>query len=216
LELDPRALSHETSAKLLLGLVVPRPIAVVSTVSVDGHLNIAPFSYYNVVSDMPMALSFSITGPKADRTIKDTLRNVRPAAEGGMGEFVINAATEHYAPAIARAGVSLPYGSSEFDYAQLTPAPSRTVKAPRIAEARASFECRTLRIVPVGEAHLVIGEVTHLWLQDGLADERMRVDPNRLEPIGRLAGTTYCRVIDLFEMTAEVAPTLPQRVRRGG
>lgn len=211
MELDPRSLSPAQCAKLLLGLVVPRPIAVVSTISVDGHPNIAPFSYYNVASDMPMALLFSITGPKADGSIKDTLRNVRLPHDGGVGEFVVNAATENYAHAISRAGTSLPYGVSEFDYATLTAAASRTVRAPRILEARASFECRTMHIVEVGEAHLVIGQVTHVWLEDGLADDRLRVDPHKLEPIGRLAGKQYCRVIDVFDMTAEIPPSLPRR-----
>ncbi len=211
MELDPAKLPHDIQAKLLLGLVVPRPIAVVSTISVEGYFNIAPFSYYNVASDSPMALLFSITGPKPDGTTKDTLRNVRPAPEGGIGEFVVNVATENYASAIARAGTSLPYGVSEFEYARLGLAKSRIVRPPRIIEARASFECQTLNILEIGEAHLVIGIVRYLWIQDGLADDRMRIDPHKLEPIGRLAGTQYCRVIDLFEMTADLAPVLSKR-----
>src|SRR5690348_3709819 len=91
-DFDPAKLSDELRAKLFLGLVVPRPIAVVSTVSRDGYLNVAPFSYFNVVSDSPMAIGFSMTGPKPDKTDKDTLRNVRRAAQGGVGEFVVNVA----------------------------------------------------------------------------------------------------------------------------
>jgi len=206
LELEPQALSHEVRAKLLLGLVVPRPIAVVSTVSATGRFNIAPFSYYNVVSDEPMALGFSMTAPKPDGNDKDTLRNVRPVEEGGVGEFVINVATRNYAPEMVRAGVSLPFGSSEFEFAPLTPAPSRTVRAPRVKEARACFECRTWKIIEIGLSHLVIGEVTHVALQDSLVDERMRIDVMRLQPIARLAGTQYCLVKDPFDITADMAP----------
>lgn len=203
MELDPRTLSHQERAKLLLGLVVPRPIAVVSTVSPTGVYNVSPFSYYNVVSDEPMALGFSMTGPKPDGSAKDTLRNVRPVAEGGVGEFVVNVATENYAVAMARASASLPYGSSEFELAPLLPAPSLTVRAPRVKEARACFECRTWKIVEIGLSHLVIGMVTHVAVQDELLDSRMRTDIAKLQPIGRLAGFQYCRVVDIFEMTAD-------------
>jgi flavin reductase (DIM6/NTAB) family NADH-FMN oxidoreductase RutF len=207
MEIEPVSLPHELRAKLLLGLVVPRPIAVVSTVSTTGHFNIAPFSYYNVVSDEPMMLAFSITGPKPDGTEKDTLHNVRPIEEGGVGEFVINVATRNYAREIARAGKSLPIECSEFDFAPLTPMPSRTVKAPRIKEARASFECRTWRIIELGQAHLVIGEVTHVAVQDHLLDGRMRIDIGQMQPLARLAGNQFCLVVNPFEITVEHAPS---------
>jgi len=205
-DIDPRKLSDELRSKLLTGLVVPRPIAVVSTISREGHFNVAPFSYFNVASDTPMALLFSMTGPKPDRTEKDTLRNVRRPAQGGTGEFVINVASQHYARAVAAAGASLPYGASEFDYAGVTPGASRHVKAPHVAEANAYFECRTRRIVKVGHAHLVIGTVVHLWLRDDLVDERFRVDADGLGAIGRLAGFDYCRTADRFQMKTGARP----------
>lgn len=206
MEIDPQTLSHEQRAKLLLGLVVPRPIAVVSTVSPSGVYNVSPFSYYNVVSDEPMAIGFSMTGPKPDGSPKDTLRNVRPPDEGGVGEFVVNVASENYAVAMARSSASLPYGSSEFEIAPLTPAPSLTVRAPRVKEARACFECRTWKIVEIGLSRLVIGMVTHVAVQDGLMDERIRTDIAKLQPIARLAGTQYCRVGEIFDMTADQPP----------
>jgi flavin reductase (DIM6/NTAB) family NADH-FMN oxidoreductase RutF len=206
LELDPHSLTHEIRAKLLLGLVVPRPIAVVSSVSPRGVFNVAPFSYYNVVSDEPMALGFSMTAPKPDGNDKDTLRNVRPQAEGGVGEFVVNVATRNYAPAMVRASVALDYEESEFEFARLTPVPSRTVRAPRVKEARACFECRTWKIVKIGQSHLVIGHVTHVALNDNLVDDRMRVDVGKLQPVARLGGTQYCLVENPFSMTADDAP----------
>jgi flavin reductase (DIM6/NTAB) family NADH-FMN oxidoreductase RutF len=206
LDIDPRKLTDELRSKLLLGLVVPRPIAVVSTVSRDGHFNVAPFSYFNVASDTPMALSFSMTGPKPDKSEKDTLRNVRRPAQGGMGEFVVNVASEHYARAVAAAGASLPYGASEFEYARLTPGPSRHVKAPHVAEAFAHFECRTRRIIRIGNSHLVIGTVVHMWFRDDLVDDRFRVDSDKLKAIGRLAGFDYCRTADRFQMKTGARP----------
>jgi len=205
-DFDPAKLSDELRAKLFLGLVVPRPIAVVSTVSRDGYLNVAPFSYFNVVSDSPMAIGFSMTGPKPDKTDKDTLRNVRRAAQGGVGEFVVNVATEHYATAVAAAGASLAYGASEFEYGGITPAPSARVKPPRIAEAYAGFECRTRRIIRIGHAHLVIGSVVHVWVRDELVDERLRVDHDKLRAIGRMAGFEYCRTGDRFQMVTGAQP----------
>ena len=210
MDLDPRKLTDALRSKLNLGLVVPRPIAVVSSVSRDGHFNIAPFSYFNVVSDTPMALGFSLTGPKPDKSEKDTLRNVRKPAAGGVGEFVINVATEHYATAVAAAGASLPYGTSEFDYAGLTPVPSKHVKAPHIAEAWAYFECRTRRILRIGHSHLVIGDVLHLWVRDELVDERYRINHDLLRAIGRLAGAEYCRTGDRFSMTTGERPATVQ------
>jgi flavin reductase (DIM6/NTAB) family NADH-FMN oxidoreductase RutF len=207
MDIDPRKLTDALRSKLGTGLVVPRPIAVVSSVSREGHLNIAPFSYFNVVSDTPLVLGFSLTGPKPDKSEKDTLRNVRKPAQGGVGEFVINVATEHYGQAVAAAGASLPYGTSEFEYAGLTPMPSKYVKAPHIAEAWAYFECRTRRIVKVGHAHLVIGDVIHLWVRDDLIDERYRINHDRLCAIGRLAGMEYCRTGDRFSMTTGERPT---------
>ena len=206
MDIDPGRISEAIRAKLFLGLVVPRPIAVVSTISSDGRLNVAPFSYFNVVSDSPMALAFSMTGPKPDHSDKDTLRNVRRPAQGGMGEFVVNVATEHFALAVAAAGASLPYGVSEFEYAGITPAPSVRVKSPRVAQSSACFECRTRRIVRIGHAHLVIGNVVHVWVRDDLLDEHMRVDAGKLKAIGRLAGTEYCRTADRFQMVTGARP----------
>lgn len=212
MELNPESLSSSYRAKLMLGLVVPRPIAVISTISPAGQLNIGAFSYYSVVSDDPMVLSFSVTGPKPDGSMKDTLRNARPINEGGTGEFVINVAGDHYSEAISKIGASLPYGQSEFAHAGLTPAASQTVAPPRIAEARAGFECKTLRVIRFGEANLVIGAVKHVWIHDGIADERLRISAQKLQPLARLAGLQYCRVTDAFE----IAPGVPSESANRG
>lgn len=197
MELDPAALEPSLRYKLLIGSVVPRPIAVVSSLAPSGVVNLAPFSYFNAVGHKPLALMFSVS-KKPDGSEKDTLRNVRPPEQGGQGEYVINLAVESYIHAVAEAAEPLPYGESEFDYIDLTPAPSQVVAPPRVAESPVAFECRTLQIVPVGEFNMVIGEVVHLFIRDQLVDERYRVDTDRLNAIGRLAGYDYCRSLDRF------------------
>jgi flavin reductase (DIM6/NTAB) family NADH-FMN oxidoreductase RutF len=193
-------LSEAERVKLFYGLVIPRPIAVVSSMSSDGFTNIAPFSFFNLIGEDPAALSFSITAQKANGADKDTLRNVRPPAEGGIGEFVVNVATANYVAQIAKCGTSLDFGDSEFEFAGLTPTPSITVKPPRIAEARACFECRTMQIIKVGRSRLVIGEILHVAVQTGLLDGHLRIDAAGLEPVGRLAGRGYCRLGKRFEL----------------
>ncbi len=197
MEITPEELEPSKRYKLLIGSVVPRPIALVSSLSPQGVVNLAPFSYFNAVGHMPLALMFSIS-KKPDLTEKDTLRNVRPPSEGGTGEFVINLAIEHYAAQVAECAEPIPYDESEFDYVRLTPAPSKVVRPPRVAESPVAFECRTLQIVPVGQFNIVIGEVVHLFMRDDLIDQNYRVDTDKLSAIGRMAGYDYCRTHDRF------------------
>lgn len=193
-------LDEAKRVKLLYGLVIPRPIAVVSSMSSDGLTNIAPFSFFNLIGEEPAALSFSITAQKANGADKDTLRNVRPSAEGGLGEFVVNVATANYVAQIAKCGTSLDFGDSEFEFAGLTPTPSITVKPPRIAEARACFECKTMNIIKVGRSRLVLGEIRHISVETRLLDANSRIDATGLDPVGRLAGRCYCRLGKRFEL----------------
>lgn len=200
MEIDPKVLAPELCYKLVIGCVVPRPIAVVSTISVDGLPNVAPFSYFTVASHSPLSLAFTVGGPKPDGSLKDTLRNAQLVEDGGVGEFVVNVADESYAAAMARTGETLAHGESEFDHAGLTPMPSHLVKPPRVGEASVSFECRTTHVIPIGMARLVIGEVHHIHVRDHLLDERMRVDADKLGAIGRMAGNDYVRTLDRFEI----------------
>jgi flavin reductase (DIM6/NTAB) family NADH-FMN oxidoreductase RutF len=204
MERSPHELSIRDRYKILIGAITPRPIAFVSTVSPDGRVNLAPFSFFNGVGSNPMTLLFCpVNNP--DGSEKDTLRNCKPVAEGGTGEFVVNVAVETYAASVAAAGEALPYGESEFALAGLAPAPSREVKPPRVAESPICFECRTLQVVrtnpgaPSG-GNVVIGEVVHLFVRDEVVDERLHVDPDRMHTIGRMGGTTYCRTRDRFDM----------------
>jgi flavin reductase (DIM6/NTAB) family NADH-FMN oxidoreductase RutF len=200
MEIDPKTMEPELCYKLVIGCVVPRPIAVVSTVSVDGLANVAPFSYFTVASHTPLSLAFTVGGPKPDGAIKDTFRNARFVEDGGVGEFVVNIADESYSLEMAKTAESLEHGESEFHHAGLTPSPSRIVKPPRVGEAPVSFECRTTHVIPIGAARMIIGEVQRIHVRDDLLDARHRIDPDRLLAIGRMAGSDYLRTRDRFEI----------------
>ncbi|MCA9549607.1 MAG: flavin reductase family protein [Myxococcales bacterium] len=203
MDLDPRSLSTEQRYKIMNGLVVPRPVAFVSTQDPSGALNIAPFSFFNVASVDPMVLVICpLTRP--DGTEKDTLRNARPESEGGLGEFVVNAAVERYLEQMSAAAEDLPHGESEFALTGLTPAPSQVVRPPRLAESPLAFECRTLDVRPLAKGRpmsgtLILGEVVHVYLEDGLTDDALRVKHDAYDVLGRMGGLTYCRTTDLFD-----------------
>jgi flavin reductase (DIM6/NTAB) family NADH-FMN oxidoreductase RutF len=124
MEIEPSALEAPERYKLLIGAVVARPIALVSTISADGRPNLAPFSFFTAVGSNPMTMLFCPAN-LPDGSEKDTLRNAKPASEGGTGEFVVNVAVEPYATKVAGAAERLAYGESEFELVGLTPAPSR-------------------------------------------------------------------------------------------
>lgn len=204
MELDPAKLALPDRYKMLIGAIVPRPIAFVSTVAPSGALNLAPFSFFNGVGSDPMTLLFCPVN-NTDGTEKDTLLNCKPVAEGGVGEFVVNVAIDEYATKVAAAAEPLPYGESEFDLVGLTPAPSRVIKPPRVLESPVSFECRTLQVIrtnpgqPAG-GNVVIGEVVHVWVRDDLINERFQIDQRKLDAIGRMGGLEYTRTRDRFRL----------------
>lgn len=204
MELDPADLTLRERYKLLIGAIVPRPIAFVSTLSPAGRANLAPYSFFSGVGSDPMALLFSV-GNLADGAEKDTLRNARPEREGGLGEFVVNVSVERYAREVAAASEELPHGESEFELVGLEPAPSRRVRPPRVAESPVCFECETLEIVSTnpghpGGANVVVGRVVHVHVDDAVIDARLRIDPERLAAIGRMGGPGYSTTRDRFEM----------------
>jgi flavin reductase (DIM6/NTAB) family NADH-FMN oxidoreductase RutF len=210
MELDPRSLAQPDRYKIMIGAIVPRPIALVATLSIDGRPNLAPFSFFNGVGSDPMTLLFCPAN-KPDGTEKDTLRNAKPIAEGGTAEFVVNIVSEPWASRMAACAEALDYGESEFDLSGLTPEPSRVVKPPRVRESLVSFECRTTMVVrtnplpPDGRGvpsggNIVVGEVVHIRLAEGIANERWHIDPAKIDAIGRMGGLSYCRTRDRFDL----------------
>lgn len=195
--LDPTTLSARERYKLLIGAIVPRPIAWVSSMNGEGQLNLAPFSYFTIACTEPMTLLFcpQITG---EGRPKDTLRNVQE-----LPEFVINLTSEESAAQMNLSATTLPYGESEFEWAGVTPVPSETIRVPRVAEAPVAFECRLQRVVMVSDAPnggaVVFGEVQRVHIRDDIyVDGYVRLES--LRPVARLAGAGYARVTDTFEM----------------
>ena len=184
--------------RALIDLVTPRPIAWVTSAGRDGHVNLAPYSFFNVFGARPPVVVFS-PGFRRDGSKKDTLRNVEE-----LGEFVVNAAVESVAEAVNLTAADLPYGQSEVGHAGLTLTPSERVAVPRVAESPAHLECKLLQVIPLGEgplgSSLVIGEVVLIHVDDRVLDENGRIDPRKLRTIGRMGGDDYCRTSDLFAL----------------
>jgi flavin reductase (DIM6/NTAB) family NADH-FMN oxidoreductase RutF len=202
MELDPLKMDVADRYKLLIGCIVPRPIALVSTISPTGQLNLAPFSFFAGVGSNPMTLLFCPAN-KPDGTEKDSLRNAKPVEEGGTGEFVVNVATEDYERPMAACAEPLEYGQSEFELAGLATAPSVVVKPPRVALSPVCFECKTMQVIRTnGHApaagNIVIGRVAHVFVREtgGLINERFHTDPAKLKAIGRMGGLGYVRTAD--------------------
>ncbi|MBX3388819.1 MAG: flavin reductase family protein [Phycisphaeraceae bacterium] len=202
--IDPLQLEPSERYKLLIGGVLPRPIALVSSMSVSGELNVAPFSFFCGVGSDPMTLLFC-PATRPDGEDKDTLRNVLPRSEGGTAEFVVNVVSHALGRKTAASAEPLPYGHSEFEFAGLTPAPGRRVKVPRVAESLLSFECVTRQVVRTNpgvpaSGNIVIGEVVGVCAAPGLINERHHVDPVMLDAIGRMGGITYATTRDRLDI----------------
>ena len=191
MQIDPAKLELSERYKLLIGAVVPRPIAWVSTVSEAGAANLAPFSFFNAISAEPFTLLFCPAN-KPDGTEKDTLINIAET-----GEFVVNVVNESQALAMSATAEGLPLGESEFGYAGLDQAPSSVVKPPRVAGAPVSYECRVREIIRMAPGqpnggNVVIGEIASVHVDDEIIDDRYRIDPEKLAAVGRMAGFGYC------------------------
>lgn len=181
--------------KILSSLVVPRPIALVSSLSAAGVVNAAPYSFFNVVSEAPPLLVIGLHH-NADGTPKDTTRNIAES-----GEFVVNLVDEDIAAAMNVCATDFPADMSELGPAGLTTAPSTVVKPPRIAEAPAALECRREVSLAFGDKReLVIGRIVHVHVRDGIMTENFNVHLDRYRPVGRLFANLYGRISDRFEL----------------
>jgi|SRR5579871_122433 len=193
--IDPAAHPALSIYKLLIGSVVPRPIAFVSSISADGVYNLAPFSFFNAVCAEPPVITFAC-GVRVPE--KDTLANVR-----ATGEFVVNSVSEEIAAQMNLCSGEYIAGVDEFQVSGLTPVRSDLVRPPRVAESLINMECKVVQIVDVSKrphgGSLVIGEVVRFHINRGLF-ENFRIDPEELHAIGRMGGAGYTRTRDRFEM----------------
>ena len=196
--IGPQELNNNDRYKLIIGSIVPRPIAWVSTMDKARNLNLAPFSYFTAVCTDPMTLLFCPGWSSARHRMKDTLHNIQE-----MGEFVINIVDESTKEAMNLTATEFEANVSEFAWAKVTPAPSQVVRVPRVTESPIAFECKLQQIVMVNEGPgggaAVLGEVVSIYVRDDVY-ENGRILPEILRPIGRLAGSTYAHLNDLFTM----------------
>ena len=195
--IDPSELDPQRVYKLLIGSVVPRPIAWTSIVSREGVRNLAPFSFFTVASRNPPMLCISLGSRNSDdASSKDTLSNVEQT-----GEFIINIVSFSLSNNMYESSKSHPPEADEFEKAGLTPAPGEVVRAPRVGEAGVSMECLLDRVLPLGSDHLVIGRMVRFHVRDELYHNG-RIDISALDPLGRLAGN-YTKVETIFELPSE-------------
>ncbi len=208
MEIAPEELPYRSIYKILIGSIVPRPIGWISTINQEGRPNLAPFSFFNVASANPPHLLFCPDIRATDGKPKDSLLNVR-----ATGEFVANIVTYPLAQAMNITSTEFPAEVNEFEAAGLTPAPSVVVSPPRVAESPIHFECKLAQIIELSNepegGSVVIGRVVHIHIDPELMIGTDKINIERLQPIGRLAGAGYCRVTDLFDMVrppSQIAP----------
>jgi flavin reductase (DIM6/NTAB) family NADH-FMN oxidoreductase RutF len=195
LSADPASQSPAASYALLVTSIVPRPIALVSTLSREGVTNLAPFSFFNAVCAEPPVICFAV-GNRAPA--KDTIANIR-----STGEFVVNIVSEAIAERMNLCAGDYPAGVSEFTVSGLTPEPSKIVQPPCVLESPVNMECRLIQIVDVSTrpagGSLILGEVVRFHFERAMVANG-RIDAAKLSAVGRMGGNEYTRTRDRFEM----------------
>ena len=202
--IDPKTTDPYNIYKLLIGSILPRPIAFVSTMGADGIYNLAPFSFFTAVSANPPAIAFAPL-LSMDGKRKDTLVNAER-----LGEFVVNVVSEDIVRPMNETSADFPPEIDEFEVSGLTPIPSDVVAVPRVKESHIAMECKLRQIVemsslPMGGS-LVIGEVVRFHVDEDYFND-FRIDVDKLRPVGRLAGFSYTRTTDRFELVRPGAAT---------
>jgi flavin reductase (DIM6/NTAB) family NADH-FMN oxidoreductase RutF len=202
LTFDPALFQQRQIYKLMTGIIVPRPVALVSTVDSAGVANLAPFSFFSGVGSAPPTVLFcpalrpSDSGHPAER--KDTLRNVEET-----GEFVINVVSEAICAQANASAAEVAPEVDEFKLAGLTPIPSEAVRPARVAESPAQMECRLLQVIYTSRAPgggvIVLGEIVRFHVRQDLVED-FRVDPAGLDAVGRMAGNTWVRTRERIEL----------------
>lgn len=199
MQIDPGTQTKKENYKLLIGSVLPRPIALVTSVNSSGIVNAAPFSFFNVVGTEPPLVGFSCMR-KPDGAMKDTARNIVE-----QREFVVQVVSEDNVSMVNETAVDFPPDQSEADIIGFHLVPSSAIQVPRIKETKIQMECKLYRHFPLGgtndrpNADFLIGEVVWFHLDNELYSAG-RIDAETLQPVGRMAGTTYVRGGEMFSM----------------
>jgi flavin reductase (DIM6/NTAB) family NADH-FMN oxidoreductase RutF len=194
MQIDPLKNTYADNYKLLTNLVVPRPIAWVTSLSKSGVINLSPFSFFNAIGADPLYVIISV-GSRDDGTQKDTESNIKE-----NGEFVVNLVTEELFEAMNISAADFPAGQSELEAAHLHAAASVQIKVPRVAEAQASLECKLFSTQKLGSNTLIIGQVVMFHVADHLMGAHMHI--NNFAPIGRMGSpSVYCKTSDRFDIS---------------
>ncbi|MGG2113350.1 flavin reductase family protein [Lysinibacillus pakistanensis] len=197
ISIDPKKNTERENYKLLIGSIIPRPNAFVTTKSEQDVINGAPFSYFNIVSSNPPMISLAIQRPNGH--LKDTARHIHY-----QQQFVVHIVDEDNVEQVNETAASLPVTESEIDRAQFTRIESQQIAVPGIQEAKVRMECRLVQTIPLmnGEEQtgdLFIGEVVQYHIDETIYNEG-RIDPRKLKAISRLAGSNYAKIGDIFAL----------------
>lgn len=195
--IDPATISERENYKFLIGSIIPRPIAFVTSISKDGVLNGAPFSYFNIVSANPPMISLSIQRSAGRQ--KDTARNILESKE-----FVVHIVDEQNVAEVNKTAATLPPDQSEIDLTNLTPVESVRISVPGVKEAKVRMECLLEHSIELGGkdspgCDLIIGKIVQYHIESSIY-ENGRIDPRGLTAVSRLAGNSYAKIGDIFEI----------------
>jgi flavin reductase (DIM6/NTAB) family NADH-FMN oxidoreductase RutF len=198
MQFNPQDLEKTAIYKLLTGIVIPRPIGWISTISEDGINNLAPFSYFNAVGDDPPHVMFSTV--HSNNLNKDTLNNVLATKQ-----FVVNMVTEDLTEQMNRTSQPIPANESEFELAGLTPIASSLVLPPRVKECKITMECEMvhhyqLENSKTGGATIVIGKIVLFHIDESVLLDNYKINLETYKPIARLAGSNYSKLGDIFSI----------------
>ncbi len=198
MQFDPQEMAQRSIYKLLTGVIIPRPIGWISSISEDGIANLAPFSFFNAVGDDPPHVMFSTS--RSGNSNKDTLNNVL-----NTKQFVVNMVTEELAEQMNMTAHAVPSHESEFEFANLTPLSSVKVKPPRVSESPITMECELVHHYHLenhnnGGATIIIGRIVMFHIDEQMLLEDFKINLETYKPISRLAGAHYAKLGTLFSI----------------
>ena len=198
MQFDPQNLEQKSIYKLLTGIIIPRPIGWISSISEEGIANLAPFSYFNAVGDDPPHVMFS--AGRGANSNKDTLNNVLATKQ-----FVVNMVTEELVEQMNSTAQGIPPHESEFDLANLTPIPSLKIKPPRVKESPISMECElvhhyTLEDNKYGGSTILVGRIVMFHIAENVMLDDFKINLETYKPVARLAGSNYSKLGEIFSV----------------
>lgn len=198
MQFDPQDLEQKFIYKLLTGIVIPRPIGWISSISEEGIANLAPFSYFNAVGDDPPHIMFS--AGRGANSNKDTLNNVLATKQ-----FVVNMVTEELVEQMNSTAQGIPPHESEFDLANLTPIPSLKIKPPRVKESPITMECElvhhyTLEDNKFGGSTILVGRIVMFHIAENVLLDDFKINLDTYKPVARLAGSNYSKLGEIFSV----------------